>query len=102
GYYTYQEAIAEGPTTSGFTAPCADVSETTFARAAPTVTTLVSAQAVLPGGVIFDRIRVPGPGRTAAAIDVQLYGPFASRSAITCTGSPFWRGRVFATGDGRL
>jgi hypothetical protein len=102
GYYTYQEAIAEGAATSAFTAPCADVSETTFARAAPTVTTLASAQVVLPGGVIFDRIRVTGLGRTAAAIDVQLYGPFASRSAITCTGAPFWRGRVFATGDGLL
>jgi hypothetical protein len=66
------------------------------------VTTLVSAQGVLPGAVIFERIRVSGLGKTVAAIDVQLYGPFASRAAIACTGSPVWRGRVLANGDGRL
>jgi hypothetical protein len=102
GFYTYQEAIAEGPVTSAFTTQCGDVAETTFSRAAPEVTTLVSEQVVLPGAVIFDRIRVSGLGRTEAAIDVELFGPFASRSAITCNGSPFWHGRVFAKGDGEL
>jgi hypothetical protein len=102
GFYTYQEAIAEGPATSAFTTRCADVAETTFARAAPEVTTLVSEQVVLPGAVIFDRIRVSGLGQTDAAIDVELFGPFASRSGIACTGAPFWSGRVFAKGDGEL
>jgi hypothetical protein len=33
---------------------------------------------------------------------VQLYGPFASRAAMGCTGAPAWRGRVLANGDGNL
>jgi hypothetical protein len=52
--------------------------------------------------VIYDRIRVSGLAGTAAAIDVELHGPFSARSAVKCTGKPFWRGRVFAKGDGEL
>src|SRR4029077_5066 len=34
--------------------------------------------------------------------DVELYGPFASTAAITCTGTPYWHGRLTAQGDGQL
>jgi hypothetical protein len=84
------------------TTACAEAAETTFARAAPTVTTLVSSEVVVPGSTISDRIRVRGLGRTEAAIDVELFGPFASREAIRCAGTPVWRGRVVAHGDGVL
>jgi Sortase domain/Bacterial Ig-like domain (group 1) len=102
GYYTYQESIAETPAYPAFTTPCGEASETTFARSAPSVTTLVSSQVVLPGTPIFDRIRVRGLGRTEATIEVELFGPFGARDAIRCTGTPFWQGRVLARGDGEL
>jgi hypothetical protein len=102
GYYTYRESIAAGPANDAFTAPCAEAAETTFAEAKPLVTTLVSSELVRPGGRIFDRIRLQGLGRTAAGIEVELFGPFASRAAIACDGEPYWRGRITAKGDGVL
>jgi hypothetical protein len=102
GYFVYQESIAESEATAGTATACGDVAETTFARAAPAVTTVASAEVVFPGATIFDTIDVRGLGRTAAAIDVQLYGPFATRAAMSCTGRPFWQGRVYAKGNGRL
>jgi LPXTG-site transpeptidase (sortase) family protein len=66
------------------------------------VVTLVSDDVVRPGSALYDRIIVSGLGKTQAAIDVRLYGPFASLAAITCTGKPYWEGQVFAQGDGEL
>ena len=63
----------------------------------PTVTSLVSRQIVRAGGTIFDRVRVGGLAGSTASIEVELFGPFRSRAAITCTGSPYWRGRMSAT-----
>jgi hypothetical protein len=103
GYYVYQESITEGPANAAYTAPCAQTAETTFSKAAPKVTTMASAEVVLPNSSLSDRIVVSGLGKTAAAIDVQLFGPFATRAAVTCTGRrPFWQGRVYAQGDGEL
>lgn len=102
GYYTYQESIAEAEAHGAFATGCAEVAETTLARAAPAVTTLVSHQVVFPGALIFDRIRVRGIGRTEVPIEVQLYGPFSSRDAINFGTRPFWSGRVTARGDGVL
>jgi Sortase domain len=102
GYYSYQESIVETEDHGAFATECAEVAETTLARAAPAVTTLVSQQVVFPGAQIFDRIRVRGLARTEVPIDVQLYGPFSSRAAINCSGRPFWSGRVLARGDGVL
>ncbi len=94
GYYSYRESVA------GVTTPCADAAETTLARAVPKVTTAVSGEVVRPGSTIFDRILVQGLGKTAAAVEVELFGPFASRAAMRCTGRPYWTGRVTAHGDG--
>ena len=102
GYYVYQESLAAGPANTAYTAPCAEVAETTIASAAPRVSTIASAEVVLPGSPLSDRIRVGGLGESPAAIDVELFGPFASRAAVRCAGRPFWRGRVYATGDGEL
>src|SRR5205823_5409530 len=85
GYYAFRETIPAGSTNAAFTAPCPDVAETTFVRASPSVTTSASNEVVSPGARIFDRIRVSGLGHAAAAIDVELYGPFPSRAAVACT-----------------
>jgi sortase family protein len=63
----------------------------------PAVTSLVSRQIVRAGGTIFDRIRVAGLAGSRASIEVELFGPFPSREAITCTGSPYWQRRMSAT-----
>jgi len=65
--------------------------------ARPVVTSLVSRQIVRAGGTIFDRVRVSGLSGGTASIEVELFGPFPSRAAISCTVSPYWRRRVSAT-----
>jgi hypothetical protein len=32
-------------------------------------------------------------------IEVELYGPFPSRAAVSCAGTPYWQGQVTAAGD---
>ena len=71
-------------------------------RAIPTVATHSSSQVARGGSRIFDRIRVTGLGKTAATIEVELYGPFATRAAIRCAGRPYWTGSVIANGDGEI
>jgi hypothetical protein len=71
-------------------------------RAVPRVTTVASNEIVQPGTPIHDRIHVEGLGTTAAGIEVEVYGPFASRAAIRCTGTPYWKGRITAQGNGEL
>ena len=39
-----------------------------------------------PGRQLFDRIKVTGLGKTPATVEVELFGPFASRAAIAATG----------------
>jgi hypothetical protein len=69
-----------------------------FSRIArPTITSRVSRQIVRPGGTIFDRVHIAGLAKTTASAEVELFGPFASRAAIACTGSPYWRRRMRAT-----
>jgi hypothetical protein len=102
GYYVYRESIAAGPANAAFTGACADEAETTLASAAPTVGTLVSDDVVVPGGRISDAISVSGLGGSAAKIGVELFGPFATRAAIRCTGTPYARGEVVAPGDGTV
>jgi sortase (surface protein transpeptidase) len=102
GYFTFRESIEENPEHGAVTTPCGETAETTVVRAVPRVTTLVSADVVRPGSTIYDRIRVQGLGRTAARIEAELFGPFATRSGLRCTGRPLWRGTVTASGDGEV
>lgn len=102
GYYTYRESIAETPQYPAFVGKCGETAETTFTRATPKVTTVVSNEVVAPGFRIYDTVRVEGLGKTEARIGVELFGPFATREAIRCTGEPYWDGEVFAQGDGTL
>ncbi len=100
GYYSFRERIAPGPSNIGLVAPCAETTETTLARARPQLTTTAVPEVSRPGSSVSDRIQVQGLGRTAAEIDVELFGPFASRAAVRCSGRPFWEGRVQVEGDG--
>ncbi|MFN8225047.1 MAG: sortase [Gaiellales bacterium] len=100
GYYTYREKLLETPQYAAFEGKCGESAETTVAKAKPRVTTLVSSEVVAPGATISDTVKVSGLGDSAARVDVELFGPFAARDAIRCTGSPFWKGSFTAKGDG--
>lgn len=100
GFYVFRESIAATEQHAAFTGRCGEASETTVARAAPTVTTLASHEVVLPGSTVFDRVRVEGLGRSTAKVEVELFGPFTSRDAIRCAGAPVWRTSLSAKGDG--
>jgi Sortase domain len=71
-------------------------------RAQPTISTVVSTEVARRGAHIFDRIRVEGLGNTRATIEVELFGPFATRSEINCQGRPYWKGSVEVDGDGEV
>lgn len=100
GYYTYRVSIGGTEGSSAAAAPCGEPSETTFSKPGPAVTTLASAEAVTPGGTIVDNVKVTGLGKTPATVQLRLYGPFASRTAVRCTGKPVWTGRMSVAGDG--
>jgi hypothetical protein len=100
GYYTYRESIVEGPANAAVTTECAEAAETTVVRARPEVTTVASNEVVGPGERLHDRIRVTGLGSASAAVELELFGPFASRASIRCTGAPVWSGRFSVQGDG--
>ena len=102
GYYTYRESIAASEASPAAGTTCAEAAETTFAHAAPAVTTITSNEVVRPGGAIFDRVLVKGLGKTAARIRVELFGPFATRAAIGCTTRLHGSTVVTARGDGML
>lgn len=100
GYYTYRVSVGGTEGSPAATAPCGEPSETTFSKPGPAVTTVASAEAVRPGAMISDTVRVTGLGKTPATVQLKLYGPFASRTAIRCTGAPVWTGRINVKGDG--
>jgi hypothetical protein len=100
GYYTYRESIVEGPANAAVTTQCATAAETTLVRARPAVSTVASSEVVVPGGRLHDRVRVTGLGSGSAAVELELFGPFASRAAIRCAGSAIWSGRFTVHGDG--
>ncbi|MBJ7329856.1 MAG: sortase [Solirubrobacteraceae bacterium] len=102
GYYTYRESIAESAAYAGVQTACGEATETTFAKAAPKVVTKVSDQVVRPGSALSDRISVTGLGGTPVTIEVELYGPYASRADMDCKGTPYWKGKVEADGDGEV
>ena len=102
GFYTYQERIARSIANNPEVTECADAAETTLTIAQPRVTTVVSNDVVRKGSAIYDTINVSGLGKTPVRIGVELFGPFPSRSEISCEGTPYWQGTSFAKGDGEL
>lgn len=102
GYYTYTEQIAGSEANDATATECGLAAETTLTKARPKVRTIVSNQLVRPGSRIFDRVRVSGAGSTPVEVDLELYGPYATRAAMRCTGTPMWKGTVTAKGDGQV
>ena len=100
GYYTYREWIVESDLVAGVETACAEVAETTVVRGQPAITTQISAQETAPGAQITDTVVVSGLGKLSATVNVELWGPFATRDAIRCEGTPFWTGTLPVTGDG--
>lgn len=100
GYYTYREAILETPAMTGVQTACGEAAETSFAKAAPVVTTVVSDAVVKPGAMLHDNVKVSGIGQTPVAVEVSLYGPFTSRAAIRCTETPLSRTTLDVAADG--
>lgn len=102
GYYTYRERILPTGAFAGVETACGEAAETTFTRAAPQVKTTVSDAVVGQKTSVADRLVVTGLGQTPATVQVELFGPFATRAEIRCTGTPYWRGTLEVTGDGEF
>ena len=100
GYYTYRESIAESESIAGTQTECGEATETTLAKAAPAVTTVVSDAVIKPDAQLSDTLKVTGLGKTPVTVTVDLFGPFASRDDIDCEGTPYWTGKVDVPGDG--
>jgi hypothetical protein len=100
GYFTYVESLAGGPANDPAVTQCKEASETFISKPAPVVTTLASDEVVKPGDAIFDRVSVTGLGKTPATVEVDVFGPFATRAAVRCTGTPVTTLTVPVTGDG--
>jgi hypothetical protein len=101
GYYAFQETIAGGPQISAFATRCGARHGTTVVHARPVLATRASARLVRPGSRISDRIDVRGLGRTHASVEVELFGPFASRASIRCIYRRLrWHGRIAVSGNG--
>ena len=62
--------------------------------------TQISAQEARPGATITDTVVVSGLGVLTATVQAELWGPYATREAMTCTGTPAWSGSFTANGDG--
>jgi hypothetical protein len=100
GYYVYQESIAASGFVQAATTSCSDAAESTVVQGAPTVTTQISAATAAPGSQIYDNAIVGGLGALSATVNVSLWGPYPSLSAVNCTGTPAWTGSVTANGNG--
>lgn len=63
------------------------------------LSTIASDEVVRPGEEIHDRIMTRG---IRGPVRVELFGPFATRGAIRCTGTPYWTARVTVNADGEI
>lgn len=100
GYYTYRETIAASEFVRAAEHPCGEATQTSIALGAPKVITQISKQEAAPGATITDSVAVTGLGVLTATVQVQLWGPYATREAVNCVGTPFWTGSFVAEGDG--
>jgi hypothetical protein len=100
GYYSYRESIAAAGFVRAVQTACTDTAETTIVTGKPAIVTQVSKQQAAPGATITDKAVVSGLGVLQAQVTVELWGPFDTRGAIRCAGTPYWRGSFTAKGDG--
>jgi hypothetical protein len=100
GYYTYRETIGATDFVRATETACNDVAETTVVMGTPSIRTQVSAQQTAPGRSITDAVAVSGLGTLSATVNVELWGPFPTREAIACTGTPYATQTLPVTGDG--
>jgi hypothetical protein len=101
GFYSYREWIDASGFVRSTETGCGETAQTVLARATPILVSAAAVpdQIVRPGARVSDRIRVRGLGSTEAAVQVDLFGPFASRAAIRCNGRPIWHGKVVVSGE---
>ena len=69
------------------------VTATAALAARPMIQARTSTEILRPGSPFFVRVRVPGLS-TAVRGSVEVFGPFARRAAITCTGRPYWQAQM--------
>ncbi|MDQ8043985.1 MAG: sortase [Patulibacter sp.] len=100
GWYGYVIVVPSTPDVTGTTTPCVPDAETVHVQSQPTVGTQISAQTSKPGDAIFDTVNVSGLAGETVTVNAALYGPFPSRDAIVCTGTPVWTGSFTAAKDG--
>ncbi len=100
GWYGFQLRVPGDSANIGVRTSCSDSAERFFVQAQPTLSTAASAATVSPSTPIFDRVTVGSLAGTSVSAVVDLFGPFASTSAIACGGTPVWSGSVSATANG--
>jgi Sortase domain/Bacterial Ig-like domain (group 1) len=100
GWYVFALGVPGDDANVGVRSSCADPAERFFAQTQPTLTTEVSSDKVAVGSPVFDRLTVGSLGGTPVTATVDLYGPFASDTAIVCSGTPIWSGSVPLTRNG--
>jgi hypothetical protein len=100
GYYAYQETVAAGPFSRAVKTKCGDTTETAVVVGTPLLTTQVSSQQTRPDAKITDRVTITGIGALDAQVRVELWGPFARKDRIACTGRPARVASFVAAGDG--
>lgn len=90
GWYGYQVVLPGTSDVAATTSTCAPQSESFLAtRSTPTVTTQASPTSVAFGGSDADLLTFGGiPSGVKPQATVNLYGPAASASTISCTGAP--------------
>lgn len=91
GLYTYTESSASTPLYEASSTRCGQVEETTtVAEVVPKIITKTSHQSITVGASIRDRVEVSGAAKGYHQIaTARLFGPYASRAAATCTGTPY-------------
>src|SRR5262249_47148198 len=100
GWYVFEITVPGDSTNVGVKSRCDDAAERFFAQTQPSLTTKVSSDNVAAGTPMFERLTVRGRGGTPRTVIVDLYGPFASQTAIVCSGTPIWSGSVSVQRDG--
>jgi uncharacterized repeat protein (TIGR01451 family) len=105
GCYSYVQVLSGEDFASSVTSPAGSPNETVLVHAA-TLTTLVSAATILPGGEVNDLVTLGGTGSGAGTIEWTLLGPIAPAADGTCAdldwsgAATFDSGSFAVAGDG--